>query len=246
MSKNVSSFVSKLEKFSDDKVAVYLPSLKKEIEASPLTIKQQKDLISSSLDGLKGAINYNKTLNKVVLDCTGLRDLKLYDKLPIIISLRKNALGKNYTDGDEKVDLERVLGNIKKLPLEIKDTKSVKFKNLKINLAVPTLKQENILLNKVEQDLDSEAVEHKKGVGLLYIVELLKYMVSVKIDDEVLDFSDIRISERIEIVENLPLSVYNEVSDFIQAVTIYNNSITMLDDFEFSIDSDFFDSDNNT
>ena len=133
MSKNVSSFVSKLEKFSDDKVAVYLPSLKKEIEASPLTIKQQKDLISSSLDGLKGAINYNKTLNKVVLDCTGLRDLKLYDKLPIIISLRKNALGKNYIDGDEKVDLERVLGNIKKLPLEIKDTKSVKFKNLKIN-----------------------------------------------------------------------------------------------------------------
>lgn len=245
MSKNVSAFVSKLEKFSDDKVTVYLPSLKKEIEASPLTIKQQKDLISSSLDGLKGAINYNKTLNKVVLDCTDLKDLKLYDKLPIIIGLRKNALGDNYTDGDEKIDLERVLGNIKKVPLEIKDTKSVKFKNLVLNLAVPTLKQENILLNKVEQDLNNETDDMQRGVGLLYIVELLKYIVSLKVDDEVLDFSEIRISERIEIVENLPLGVYNEVSNFIQAVTLYNNSLTTLDDFEFSVESDFFDSDNN-
>ena len=67
MSKNVSSFVSKLEKISDDKSQVYLPSLKKDINVTSLTIKQQKDLISSSLDGLKGAINFSRTLNKVVL-----------------------------------------------------------------------------------------------------------------------------------------------------------------------------------
>ena len=242
MSKNVSSFVSKLEKISDDKTTIYLPSLKKDIEVSSLTIKQQKDLISSSLDGLKGAINFSRTLNKVVLDSTGINDLKIYDRLPIVIGLRKESLGSKIKNGEDRIDLERVIGNIKKIPLEIKDEKTVKFKSLKVNLKVPTLKQENILLNKVEQDIDNEADDLKQGVGLLYIVELLKYIVSIEIDEDVIDFSDIRISERMELVEKLPLSIYNDVSTFIEAINEYNNSILTLDDFEISIDSDFFDS----
>ncbi len=242
MSKNVSSFVSKLEKISDDKSQVYLPSLKKDIDVTSLTIKQQKDLISSSLDGLKGAINFSRTLNKVVLDSTNINNLKIYDRLPVIIGLRKDSLGGKIKNGDERIDLERIIANIKKIPLEIKDESSVKYKNLKLNLKVPTLKQENILLNKVEQDIDNESEDLKQGVGLLYIVELLKFIVSLEIDDEVIDFSDIRISERMELVEKLPLSIYNEVSAFIETINDYNNSILTSDDFELTIDSEFFDS----
>ncbi len=242
MSKNVSSFVSKLEKISDDKSQVYLPSLKKDIDVTSLTIKQQKDLISSSLDGLKGAINFSRTLNKVVLDSTTINDLKIYDRLPIVIGLRKDSLGGKIKSGEEKIDLERIIANIKKIPLEIEDKSSVRYKNLKLNLKVPTLKQENILLNKVEQDIDNESEDLKQGVGLLYIVELLKFIVSLEIDDEVIDFSDIRISERMELVEKLPLSIYNEVSAFIEKINDYNNTILSSDDFELSIDSEFFDS----
>jgi len=242
MSKNVSSFVSKLEKISSDKALVFLPSQNKEVEVTSLTIKQQKDLISSSLDGLRGAINFSKTLNKVVIDSSSTSNLKIYDRLPIIIGLRKESLGSKIKTGEDKVDLERVISNIRKIPFEIEDEKVVKVKNLTLKLKIPTLKQENILLNKVEQDIDSEAEDLKRGVGLLYIIELLKYIESIIIDDEELEFSDIRISERIEIVENLPLSIYNEVSSFIESVNEYNNSILTLDDFELSIDSDFFDS----
>ena len=71
---------------------------------------------------------------------------------------------------------------------------------------------------------------------------MLKFIVSLEIDDEVIDFSDIRISERMELVEKLPLSIYNEVSAFIEKINDYNNTILSSDDFELSIDSEFFDS----
>ena len=45
-----------------------------------------------------------------------------------------------------------------------------------------------------------------------------------------------------ELVEKLPLSIYNEVSAFIETINDYNNSILTSDDFELTIDSEFFDS----
>ena len=70
MSKSVSGFLEKLEKLNEDKVKIYVPSIKKSIETTPLTLKQQKDLISSALDGLRGALNFNKTLNDIIIKNT--------------------------------------------------------------------------------------------------------------------------------------------------------------------------------
>ena len=93
MSKNVSSFLNKLDKLHDETIEIYVPSLKKKVPTKPLNLKQQKDLISSALDGLKGTLDFNRTLNKIIIENSGLSDLKLYDKLPFIVALRKNALG---------------------------------------------------------------------------------------------------------------------------------------------------------
>ena len=61
MNKSVSGFLEKLEEINDEKIKVYIPSIKKEINTTPLTLKQQKDLIASTLDGVKGLLNFNKT-----------------------------------------------------------------------------------------------------------------------------------------------------------------------------------------
>ena len=237
MSKNVSNFLSKLDKLTEKTIQVFVPSLKKKVPVKPLNLKQQKDLISSVLDGLKGTLDFSKTLNTIILDNSGIGDLRLYDKLPFIIAMRKDALGSKVGD----IELQQVTNNVKSIPFDIKDSKTIKHDNLKINLKIPTLRQENILLSKCEQDISAEDDQLKEGVGLLYLFELVKYIDSLEIDDDILEMSEIRINERIKLVEKLPLHVYTEMSEFIEAINRYNNDILTVGEFELSIDSEFFD-----
>ena len=81
MSNNVSSFISKLDKLNDKSLEVFVPSKNKKVKVKPLTLKQQKDLISSVLDGVKGSLNFSQTLNNIIIDNSGLADLKVVDKI---------------------------------------------------------------------------------------------------------------------------------------------------------------------
>ena len=241
MSKNVTSFLTKLDKLNENTIEVYLPSLKKKVSTKPLNLKQQKDLISSVLDGLKGTLDFSRTLNKIIIQNSGISDLKIYDKIPFIVTMRKNALGNKTST----VNLNKVIENFKKVPFKLKDEALVKFDNLKLTLKVPTLREENSILTKCEQDISTEQEQLKDGVGKLYIYELLKYIQSVQVDDDIIDLSDVKISERVKLVEKLPLSVYTEVSSFIEDINKYNSDLLTVDEEEISIDVEFFDTSSN-
>ena len=237
MSKNVSSFLTKLDKLNDKTIDVFVPSLNKKVPTKPLNLKQQKDLISSMLDGIRGTLDFSKTLNKIITDNTGLTDLKVYDKLPFIVSLRKHALGNKAGS----IELQKVIDNIKNISFDIKDTTTVKKDGVQLVLRVPTLRQESILLTKCDQEIDQDQELAKDGVGKLYIYEIIKYVDSLQIEDSVLEMDDIRIHERVKIVEKLPLSMYSKISDFIEKVNKYNSDILTVDDVEVNIDAEFFD-----
>tara|TARA_R100000805_G_C3625887_1_gene135956 strand:+ start:2284 stop:3012 length:729 start_codon:yes stop_codon:yes gene_type:complete len=237
MSKNVSSFLNKLDKLNDVTIEVFVPSLKKKVPTKPLNLKQQKDLISSALDGLKGTLDFNRTLNKIIIENSGLSDLKIYDKLPFIVALRKHALGNRVG----KIELQSILNNIKNIPLNVKDEATIKQDTLKLTLKIPTLREENMLLNKCEQEINTEQELLKEGIGKLYIYEILKHINTIQVDDDVIDLDDIRIHERVKLVEKLPLSVYSKLSDFIETINKYNTDILTVDETELAIDAEFFD-----
>jgi hypothetical protein len=241
MSKNVASFLTKLDKLNENTIDVFVPSLKKKVSTKPLNLKQQKDLISSVLDGLKGTLDFSRTLNKIIIQNSGINDLKIYDKIPFIVTMRKNALGNKTSTAD----IDKVIENFKKVPFKLKDEALVKFDNLKLTLKVPTLREENSILTKCEQDISTEQDQLKDGVGKLYIYELLKYIQSVQVDDDILDLSDVKISERVKLVEKLPLSVYTKVSSFIEDINKYNSDLLTVDEEEISIDVEFFDTSSN-
>jgi len=243
MSKNksVSGFLEKLGKINDDKVKVFLPSLKKTIEVTPLTLKQQKDLISSALDGVKGAFFFNKTLNDIIINNSGNNDLKSYDKLPIIAHLRKHSLGNKVKIDEKIIDLDVAIKNFKTTPLNIKDEHIVELKTLKVYLRVPTLSEENMIFKKGEQDADSDRSSTREGLGLLYMLELLKYIDKLEIEEEEVDFSKIKIKDRIELVEELPLTMYKGISKYIESMNAYTNEIMTVDETVIPIDVRFFD-----
>ena len=242
MSNQVSSFISKLDKLNSKSLEVFVPSKNKKVKVKPLTLKQQKDLISSVLDGVKGSLNFSQTLNNIITDNSELTDLKIFDRIPFTIAMRIEALGNKYNADDVKVELQAVLDNIEKTKLQLKDKKTINYKNLTITLTVPTLQEENALLAKSESDLAKEDGTYKAEVGMLYLLELVKYIQGLEIDGESVNMSEIKIPERINLVEKLPLAVYTDISNYIEAVNRYNISLLTVGDDTVTIDALFFDS----
>ena len=243
MSKNksVSGFLEKLGKINDEKIKVFLPSLKKSIEISPLTLKQQKDLISSALEGVRGAFFFNRTLNDIIIGNSGNSDLKAYDKLPIVSHLRKHSLGNKIKIDEKIIDLDVAIKNFKTVPLNIKDEHVVELKTLKVHLRVPTLSEENVIFKKGELDADTDRGGSREGLGLLYILEILKYIDKLEIGEEEIDFSKIKINDRIELLQELPLTMYKGVSQYIENINAYSNDIMTVDETVIPIDVRFFD-----
>jgi hypothetical protein len=241
MSKHVSGFLKKLEKLNKDVIKIYVPSIKKSIETTPLTLKQQKDLISSALDGLRGALNFSKTLNDIIIKNTGNKDLKIYDKFPFIINLRKQSLGNKVKVDKKIVNLDDVINNIKTIPFKIKDEHVVTLKTLTVHLKVPTLIEESIITSKGEQDINPKDDVTKEGIGTLYMLEIIKYVDKLVIEDEEIDFGKIRINDRIKLIEELPLVMYNELADYIDTINQYLTDILTVDETVVSIDARFFD-----
>ena len=81
----------------------------------------------------------------------------------------------------------------------------------------------------------------KEDIGLLYIFEILKYIDRLTIGEQEIVLSEIKINERIRLVEKLPLTLYKGISKYIEKVNDYVNSLLTVDSSELVIDSTFFD-----
>ena len=148
MEENVKSFLDKIQELKEVKSKVSVLSTGKEIECSPLTFKQQKDLIGTIADGSVGSLKFNRICNDIIITNTGSQDIRVSDKLPILLKLRIDSIGKIYKFGDNEVDLEEVLERAKKLKLR---THKIMGDKIKVELDAPILTQEN----KVIQTLKS-------------------------------------------------------------------------------------------
>ena len=242
MSNDVSKFISKLDKLNDTKLEVFVPSLNKQVETKTLNLKQQKDLIAPALDGIKGTLNFSKTLNNIIIDNSGLNDLKIYDKIPFVIQLRQEALGNEIRTDEGIIQLHKILNNLQEISFDIKPQETVKHENLRMGLKVPTLQQENALLTKCIQDISTKEDDFTEHVGMVYLLEIVKYIENLEIDDEVVDMSEIKIKERINLVERLPLAIYKDISEYITSINKYENNVLTVNNMLVTIDSLFFDS----
>ena len=69
----------------------------------------------------------------------------------------------------------------------------------------------------------------------------MKYIKTIKIGEDEIDFSTLKISERVQVIENLPLSIYRELSKFFNDITSYDTALLTVDNKTITIDPTFFD-----
>ena len=217
-----------------------------EVVFTALTLKQQKDLLSTAVSGIRGAIEFQKVLNKTIIENSDTDKIFTIDRAKICLLLRKQSLGDDVKVGEEILNINRVIDKIDGVKKEFKMESKATEDGVTLSLKVPTLKEENAVISRclVELDKAKDLNETSKAFGVIYLYELIKYIESVKVGEEVVVFTDLKIAERVEIIENLPLTVYKQLSTFFKAFTAYENEILTFEEKTIVIDPVFFDTAN--
>ena len=212
MSNSTSEFLDKLTSLKND-VKVFVPSVGKECVAAPLTLKQQKDIISTTVNGVLGALQFNHALNKIIIDNVEGEQFYSFDRVSIILGLRASSLG-------DKVSIDTI----------------------KVSLRIPTLEQENQIIKKCIFEVDKiETAELSKAMGLIYIFEILKHIESVSIGEQTVVFNDIKVQDRVKIVEKLPLELYEKITTFLYEINKFDRSVLKVDETQITLDATLFD-----
>ena len=238
----VKDFLKKLGEL-ETSFNIYVPSLGKNTEAKPLTLRQQKNIISTAVGGARGTLEFTRTINNAILENVKVKNLFPYDRVPIVVQLRKHALGDAaYTDSYQVASLEDVVKSCKSEKVDFPTKQDVAVDSLKLKLKIPTLKEETKIIDKCIDELERlDPEDASETVGTVFVFELIKYIDTVAIEGDTVTFNDLKIQDRVNIIEQLPLNVYNELVSFLTKMGIYeSNILTVKDDQYISIDASFF------
>ena len=146
---STSDFLDKLSSLKND-FKVYVPSVKKEVVASPITLKQQKDIISTTVNGVLGALQFTETINNVILDNVEGSDFFAFDRVPVTV------------------------------------------------------------------------------------------------DDQTIIFNDLKVLDRVKIVEQLPLELYEKITIFLQETSEFDKYVLSVEDTSITLDATLFDASSTT
>ena len=238
---NISSFIKKIEGIKSDNVDVYIPSRKATLAFQCLNLKQQKDIISSVVDGVSGLVSFTRILNKIITDSSNDVTLKVYDRVPIAIALRIDALGSEYKSDDKVIDLAEVLSAYKDHVHSLPDTDTIKYKGISVDVRVPTLIEEGDIVKKLEEEIKRNGDNNNKNLGSIYVYEIVKFISTVSYGDTVIDYTSLKIGDKIKLIESLPLALNKSIIRFIENIRKEERELLTVDEVTVEIDPSFFD-----
>lgn len=243
---DISGFINKLNTIKNTEVVeVWVPSLNRNCEFTLLTIKQQKDLLKSSVDGTTGIIDFAKKLNEIILENIVDKNLVLsaFDKNSILIGLRIHSLGNLITIEDKQYDLNELL--------QQRTVQSKKFhtvidhNGIQIQVNVPTLKKEVETYDQCIIDVKRLKESNiNDSISILYVYEFIKYIESITYEGEVINFRSLSTSDKKLVVDHLPIFITQKIVKHIAQIRkLEDQYITFSDKVSVPFNTLFFDAD---
>lgn len=208
-----------------------------------LNFKQQKELISTIADGALGGLKIQKVLNNIVIENAG-EGFNILDRLPIIVFLRSKAIGNIFKIDGVSVDLTKIYKKITKLKYPASPL--IQKHGISVQLQPPSIVQDNMVVHGTIEALKRDKDELGKNIQDIYTYEIVKYIDMVSFDTELLKFEDVSLTDKYKIVENIPISINNEITQYIQKLKELERAVLSYDKEGelryFDIDASFFDS----
>lgn len=233
-------FIDKLKQEQNKCIATLFN--KKSVKLQQLTLKQQKNIISTAVEGVKGGLKFNLICNEIIKTNSDLPDVYIYDRLPIILALRVHSLGNEYSEDNKAYNIQECFDRIKSYNSNIEHEKTVTYENISLHLKVPTLTEESVFLQRSINEL--EKIDNNKPDDMfksIYTYELLKFLVGINIGDVKVEFGSLSINDKVKVLDNLPLSLYNHLSAFFKQISNFETHILTFNDTTITIDASFFD-----
>lgn len=230
--------------------SIYVPSVDDTINFKPLTVKQQKGILSSGVDMEVENLAFSNTVNSIISEncLQGKQLIRITDRPAIVLQLRQKALGntlKFTSDGKEyTVDIDERVSLLKENPPK-QTTFEVTIENLKIRGAIPDLKKDSKynaqFTNTVKSGKRGATIRLTDVIGDIYIHEMVKYVNNIEIGEQSIDIDDISVVQAIEIFESLPMSASLKVSEEIKELRKGENiTLDVEDDVQIPFDASLF------
>jgi hypothetical protein len=241
------NLLSRLKEISNStKINVYVPSAGKEMAFKQLSVKQQKDLMKTGLDGQLSGLTISGIIKNVIIE----NSLEQYnflstDKVPIILSLRVQSFGNEYSFSDGEKDNVVDLSKITAKKLSFKSDTSIEIEDaeneLTVRLEVPSLEDDDKINSYIYSDLKKKKdVELSDTVGIVYVGEIAKFLNKIKLGSTELEVSNLSVKERISVVESLPVTFNNKILKFIESLRKEEIDYSTVDSIPVSIDARLF------
>jgi hypothetical protein len=254
---------------TENTISVFIPSVGKSHKFKALTVKQQKELIKSAADPTLMNLQFNIVTNNIIKENSiDDVDFKLHDKVLVLIALRAQTVSSMYSATEPEsgetlsIDLLRHLKQVKADNKFDKKTASftVTIDNIVVECTAPTLQTDTEVsrdclrsIKNADKSVQIEDITQFtviETVGDIYAYEIIKYIDTITInpdDDDtrtVVDFSDINTTQKISVLEAMPMSFSQKFISYIapykefdeRNVTIEDNSGTYI----ITIDPSFF------
>jgi len=255
--------LQKILDLQSQSISIFVPSQNKNIDFKPLNIRQQKNIIKSSLDKNIPGISLNTVLNDIIAENSIEKNVNflVFDRLNVAFNLRKNIFGdkikltkvNDETGEDESINavgsLEEHLSNINLTAVSELISKTINVDTLTIEIKTPTLVNDNKVNKEAQKNL-AHLLEKDNGVkdviSELFVYELVKFIDSISIGNDKLNFKELTVSQQIKAIETLPANINKEIMDFVEKVRDYEKQYTVFKvnnkDYNVSIDASFFSS----
>lgn len=212
---------------------VYLPSLQKNTHFKQLNTEQLKKLLKTIIDSpihnSEFITTFNNIIKENILDSSvNVDELNVFDKILIMIKTRIESISPeftfNLTDEEEQQIKELKVNILESYNNFIQNTPTynqeiIKNNNCEITVALPTIQTENKIEKELYKNVKLEITtpdELRETIGETFINELTKYIVSLKIDNSIIDLNQHNFKTRIKIVEQLPTICVNGVLKYIE------------------------------
>ena len=237
----VLNILKELQSVEDDSaVDIIVPSVNKLVKFKPLSVKQHHEILKCSIDGVTGSIKLAIILNKIIIE-NSLEsiDFTVYDAEWILLQLRKHSFGNTVTIEDRVYNLDDLTKNV----TDFKYSHTIFYKGVEVLLTVPSLKLDIEVSEACYKDIAKSAADDTKiseTISSMLSYEIIKFIKSISVKENIINFSDITTTEKKKLLESIPLSINNKITEFIASYRQNEQTSYTFDDGTLlTIDGDF-------
>lgn len=224
------SFIQGLDDINKDNlINIKVPSISKNCKFKLISVAQHKELLKSAFEGYEGIIKSNIIFNDIITNNCEKEDVdfSLIDRSTILIKLREASISDN-------ISIEKNQYKLSSLPSVDRsfEGSTITSNGITIETCIPSLERDTEVSKKLLNDFTrlSDKEKETNGINLVLSYEIIKFIKSISIGDDVFEFNDSNLYESKKIIDSLPLKLNNKVVNFITEFRDFENEFLTFED----------------